>query len=176
MKTTIIAHRANLYGPNPNTENTLEAIQDCIKRDIDMELDIWHKDGKFFLGHDEPRLEFDPFTYNFGDSYVWFHCKTIQTIEKLLTNTFYTAQKWYNQYTVFFHDKDDMTLTSNQEFWTYPGRDLCVKSIAVMPEYVSHVYEGTVLKLMLTHKLKGVCTDYPLEWITKMKEMEKIYE
>ena len=170
MKSTIIAHRANLYGPNPNTENTIEAIQDCIKHDIDMELDIWYKNGKFYLGHDEPRLEFDPFTYNFEKVYVWFHCKTIETLDKLLTVQFYRSQNYSNQYAVFFHDKDATTLTSENNFWTYPGKDLFKKSIAVMPEYVSKEYEKYTKELFLNNMIAGVCTDYSLEWVQLRKE------
>lgn len=174
MKPYIIAHRANLEGPDPKTENTLESIQKCIEAKVDIELDIWYQDGKFFLGHDEPKLEFDPFTYNFGDSYIWFHCKSIKTMNELTIDSFFEGQNYRNQYNFFFHDKDDMTLTSKGDFWTYPGKELTVRSIAVMPEYISFFYESEVLKRLSENKLKGICSDYPLEWVEKL-ENNKVY-
>ncbi len=116
MKPRIISHRANLHGPNPNTENTIEAIKECIEAKVDLELDIWYKNGSFFLGHDAPKIEFDPFSFDFDTSYVWFHCKTIETLDNLYKLHFWAGQHWNNQYRFFFHDKDDMTLTSHQEF------------------------------------------------------------
>lgn len=176
MKPAIIAHRANLEGPDPKTENTLEAIQKCIDAKIDMELDIWFKDGKFYLGHDAPTLEFNPYNFDFGESYIWFHCKTIKTFNELTVDPFFEKQNYRNQYAFFFHDKDDMTLTTKGEFWTYPGRDLVTRSIAVMPEYVSHLYETEVMKRIFAKKITGVCSDYPLEWIERVKNNEVYYE
>jgi hypothetical protein len=37
----IIAHRGNLYGPDPETENTIEQAERCFAICFDVELDIW---------------------------------------------------------------------------------------------------------------------------------------
>jgi len=176
MKPRIISHRANLDGPNPNTENTLDSIQKCIELEIDMELDIWYVNNKFYLGHDSPCIEFNPFIFDFKKSNVWFHCKTIETLDKLFTNTFWYRQNYANQYTFFYHNTDAVTLTSALEFWTYPGEKLCHRSIAVMPDYTSHEYQGKVCKLLSTNEIKGICTDYVHEWKEKLIMMENIYE
>lgn len=170
MKPNIIAHRANLHGPSPDTENTLEAIQKCIELNIDMELDLWYREGKFFLGHDKPTTEFDLLNYNFNNSFVWFHCKDIKTLQQAYTIGFYTGQKWGDQYSYFFHDKDDMTLTTKLEFWTYPGKYLSWRSIAVLPDYETAEYERLVEELCVTDRIKGICTDYPLKWLKLIKK------
>ena len=34
----------------------------------------------------------------------------------------------------FWHQEDDFTLTSRGFIWTYPGKELTLKSICVLPE------------------------------------------
>ena len=165
MKPFIIAHRANLEGPDPKTENTPEAIQKCIEAGIDIELDIWYKDGKFFLGHDEPKIEFDIINYNFYPIKVFVHCKTIETYVK-----FKQKRSNFYEFSAFIHDKDMATLTSDGNIWTYPGQPLFKESIAVMPEYVSKQYQRDTEFLFKNNEITGVCSDYPLEWKELLQE------
>ena len=51
---------------------------------------------------------------------------------------------------VFWHQEDDVTLTSRGFLWTYPGKYLTPHSICVMPERAN--YE--------TIDCAGVCTDF----------------
>ena len=53
----------------------------------------------------------------------------------------------------FWHQEDDVTLTSRGFFWTYPGKELTKKSIAVLPQ-----------KIDKTLDCYGVCTDEVLRW------------
>jgi glycerophosphoryl diester phosphodiesterase len=49
----ILAHRGNLTGPAPVTENTLPAIEACVSRGWGVEIDIRRDaDGRFYLSHD----------------------------------------------------------------------------------------------------------------------------
>lgn len=160
----IIAHRANVYGPNPKTENTIESIDFCVKNYINIEIDIWYKDGKYFLGHDEPKIEFDPIKYNFGIINVFFHCKTLET--------FFNLRKFYlnsKQFDLFIHNKDDATITNCGYMWTYPGKELFKDSIAVMPEIISEFYLEDVRKKYIKNEIKAVCTDYVLEWTDEVR-------
>ena len=50
----------------------------------------------------------------------------------------------------FFHQEDDITLTSKGYIWAYPGKQPIKNSIAVMPE---------LNKDDLT-KATGICSDY----------------
>ena len=59
----------------------------------------------------------------------------------------------------FWHQNDDLTLTSNGYFWTYPGKDLTSNSIAVLPE-ISKTYT-------LEKKIAGICSDYIFDYVIK---------
>ena len=50
----IIAHRANLNGPNLNDENQISSINKCIDLGFDVEIDVRLVKGKLYLGHDNP--------------------------------------------------------------------------------------------------------------------------
>jgi glycerophosphoryl diester phosphodiesterase len=142
----IIAHRANMNGPNSLTENSLESIQDCFAYGFHVEIDVWYEKGIFWLGHDEP-------TYKLTDNSIlldektWSHAKNLEAAEEL--------KKLGAHY--FWHQEDDFTLTSRGYFWTYPGKKLGENSIAVMPEVDLH--EDTFSRAI------GVCSDYPLKYI-----------
>ena len=38
----LIAHRGNINGPNPETENTVNQIDKCIEEGYDVEIDLWY--------------------------------------------------------------------------------------------------------------------------------------
>ena len=48
----------------------------------------------------------------------------------------------------FFHQEDDVTLTSKGYLWTYTGKQLTENSIAVLPNDE------------ITKKIAGVCSDF----------------
>lgn len=170
MKPRIIAHRANLNGPNPSTENTLDAIQICMWEGLDIELDIWYIDGKYFLGHDSPKTEFDFREYKFElDTKLYLHAKTIETLQALLK-----MQIDIYGHDCFIHDKDIATLTFCNKIWTYPGQELFKSSIVVMPEYQPRQYRDQVKELYLNEELYGICTDFPLEWLELQKEKDNV--
>ena len=58
----LIAHRGNLDGSDPDKENYPSYIQRALKLGYDAEIDVWHIDDKWYLGHDDPRYEIK---YNF---------------------------------------------------------------------------------------------------------------
>ena len=49
----LIAHRGNTFGPNPEKENSPDYIMDAIDRGYDVEIDVWVREDRFLLGHDE---------------------------------------------------------------------------------------------------------------------------
>jgi hypothetical protein len=57
----------------------------------------------------------------------------------------------------FWHQNDDITLTSNGYLWTYPGKKLTDKSIVVLPEF--NFYNKKDLK-----KCYGICSDFILNY------------
>ena len=140
----IIAHRGNLEGPNPTTENTLQQIYQCIEKKFDVEIDLRLIEGKLMLGHDEPQYEINlKDLYELSD-HLWIHCKNVEALNFLSDKSFH----------YFWHETDQYTLTNRGIGWVYPGIQPYKKSVVVMPElhpekteYIRNVY--------------GICTDFP---------------
>jgi hypothetical protein len=136
----IIAHRGNLHGPNPTTENREETIVNALSEGFDCEIDVWRIDGRIWLGHDGPEHETSLDFLTQHGSKLWVHCKNLDALIALK-----------DQFNCFFHDKDTYTLTSKGFIWGNIGSPTTDKVICVMPPG-DH---GVCL---------GVCTDYPM-WV-----------
>lgn len=122
-----ISHRGNINGKNENEENKPEYIVESINQGYDCEIDLWVINKRLFLGHDLPQYEI-PFT--FLETYaerLWVHCKNIEAVTKL-------QEKTDDKIHFFWHQEDDLTLTSKSIIWAYPGKQPIKRSIAVMPE------------------------------------------
>tara|TARA_B110001454_G_C12513964_1_gene348073 strand:+ start:250 stop:678 length:429 start_codon:yes stop_codon:yes gene_type:complete len=136
----LISHRGNITGPNKEMENKPEYIEKTLKMGYDVEVDVWcFGDGGYWLGHDKPQYHVDEsFLHN---KKLWCHAKNIQGLYSMLEDSIHC----------FFHQEDDVTLTSKGYMWTYPGKDLTKNSIAVLPEKVRKLPPDSVA---------GVCSDY----------------
>lgn len=145
----IISHRGNLNGPDKNIENTPTAIEKALSLGFDVEIDIWHKENEFWLGHDEPQYNVD---FNFiRTKGLWIHCKNLSALDVLINTNL----------EFFWHETDTVTLTSNNYIWTYPCKPLIShKSIAVMPELCNNYNFD-----LRTSLIYGVCTDYPMRYL-----------
>lgn len=145
-----IAHRGNLSGPNPEQENHPSYVDGAYAAGYDAEVDVWYLDGKFVLGHDKPQYQVSDLWLN--SFMLWAHCKNIEALYRLRTHPLVNA---------FYHDQDNVVLTSQQYIWTFPRQQLLTdKSVAVMPERV----EGWDLE-----KCHGICTDYPVAYKKDLK-------
>ncbi len=137
----LIAHRGNLNGKT-NIENQPEYIQEALVQDFDVEIDVWYIEDEFWLGHDIPQYKIEE---NFLENpRLWCHAKSIDTLYKMTSNSLIHC---------FWHQEDDVTLTSRGYLWTYPGKQLTKKSICVLPE---KRFEA---------EMAGVCSDYIKEWL-----------
>jgi hypothetical protein len=141
----LISHRGNITGPNPEQENHPGYIIKALHQGYDVEIDVWYKDNKFMLGHDNPQYDF-PFDLllNFYAK-LWIHCKNIEALIQLKT-----TDPLPNRLNYFWHEEDTVTLTSQNYIWAYPGKQPIPNSIAVMPEINSDD----------TLQCIGVCSDY----------------
>jgi hypothetical protein len=174
----IIAHRGLLNGPNINTENTFEAIMDCFALGFSVELDVWIDDNhipcpRMHLGHDNPKLFVDDskrkLFYENKDKIYW-HCKDSETID------FHVQIEYLNpEVRYFFHQNDDLCLTSNKKLWTFPGKKLEYNSIAVLPETCNKKYYNQVIKLAANERIQGICTDFPIKVLKDIKKLQKKY-
>lgn len=140
-----ISHRGNLEGVNKKDENRPDYIVNAINKSFDVEVDIWFEKNTFFLGHDNP-------DYPIGIDFIkkkrlWFHAKNIDAFYELLKLNVIC----------FWHQNDDVTLTSNGYIWTYPGKKLTQNSICVLPEINN------------TNKLDcaGICSDYIMKYFNE---------
>ena len=71
----LISHRGNINGPNPELENSPEYVQLAIEKGFDVEVDVWHKDNEWWLGHYEPTYKVLLDVFFHGP--MWIHAKKI---------------------------------------------------------------------------------------------------
>jgi hypothetical protein len=138
-----IAHRGLYLGPNSGQENKPSQVQMALNAGFDVELDVWFQNNKFFLGHDKPQYEVPKeFFFNYK---MWLHAKDIPTFLELKSHP--VAE-------VFFHQEDQVAITSGKYLWTYPNKNniLTKDSIAVMPERVG--------KWKDIESCAGICSDF----------------
>ena len=132
----LISHRGNLNGVNVEKENSVDYIKAALSQGFDVEIDVWDIFGSYFLGHDEPQyLVKKDFLKN---EHLWCHAKNIRGLYSMLEDSIHC----------FWHQEDDVSLTSDGYLWTYPGKELTKNSIAVLPEEKPDV------------EIAGICSDF----------------
>lgn len=104
-----IAHRGNFEGSDPNKENTIAYMKAAYDEGYGVECDIQLHDGKLYFGHDGPQELVD---YEFiSRDNVFCHAKTVETFSRLMNLNI----------NCFWHESDQVTLTSEGQIWCYPG-------------------------------------------------------
>ena len=122
-----ISHRGNINGRIPDRENHPDYIDETINLGYDVEIDLWYVAEKFWLGHDKPEYETTLSWITTRKDKLWVHCKNHEAMVYLSLYQLMNLN-W------FWHQEDDMTLTSKRFMWVYPGKQPIKNSIAVMPE------------------------------------------
>lgn len=136
----LISHRGNINGKNPDRENSPDYILEAISYGYDVEIDVWFDGNVFVLGHDSPQYKVSSvFLKQKG---LWIHCKNINALNKLIIKS---------ECNCFFHNIDDVVLTSKKYLWTYPGKQLYSNSICVLPELFTDC---------IVFDAAGVCSDF----------------
>jgi hypothetical protein len=139
----LISHRGNTNGRVESLENNPSYVDLAISNEYDVEVDVWYLGGLLYLGHDKPQYVTDIKWFRDRLTKLWIHCKNIDSI-------MYFQECGY-EFNYFWHQEDDITLTSKNNIWTFPGKKLTKRSIAVLPESVKD-WELT--------ECFGVCSDY----------------
>jgi hypothetical protein len=139
----LISHRGNINGRVESSENKPSYIDLAIDSEYDVEIDVWYIDDQLYLGHDEAQYTVDFRWFRDRIRKLWIHCKNIEAL-------LYFREVGYD-FNYFYHNEDDVTLTSKNHLWTYPGKKLTNQSIAVMPE---NVPDWDISNCM------GICSDY----------------
>ena len=140
----LISHRGNINGSDSTQENTVTYINKALELGYHVEIDVRGMNRKFFLGHDEIQ---EKTSGNFlSNNKFWVHAKNTEAVELLIDWNNLSSNKihW------FWHQNDDLTLTSLNYIWTYPGKQIIEGSIAVMPE----LYPDWNIE-----KAGGICSD-----------------
>lgn len=104
-----IAHRGNTHGPQPSFENRIDYLLQARAQGYKVECDLQLLDGVLYLGHDDPQEEF-PTEWARSDHF-FCHAKTPETFGALLRLGAHC----------FYHETDQVTLTSRQYIWCFPG-------------------------------------------------------
>lgn len=104
-----IAHRGNTNGPQPTFENTEDYLQDALDKGYYVEVDIQLWNGALYYGHDGPQAHVNEKFIKQNN--VICHAKTPGAMGPLLDMNVHC----------FFHQEDDITLTSKGYMWCYPG-------------------------------------------------------
>jgi len=144
-----ISHRGNLHGKVRERENNPFYISEVLGMGFNVEVDVRRVGEEWFLGHDEPEYRVDRLFLE--DERIWCHAKDIYTLGSLLRIDSHC----------FWHQTDDVTLTSENYIWTYPAKQLSSRSIAVMPEVANY-------KIVELKKCSGVCSDNIIEFRKKI--------
>jgi len=145
----LISHRGNIDGKIPEKENHPDYIWAAIQAGYEVEIDVWFKDGKFMLGHDEPQYEFPFELMQNHYSKLWLHCKNLEALEMFLKLDATGSKLNY-----FWHESDKVTLTSKNIMWAYPGTQPLKGSIAVLPEWKEDDIS----------QCAGICSDYIIKY------------
>jgi len=137
----LISHRGNINGKDISRENHPSYIDEAIQTGYDVEIDIWVKDNTPILGHDIAQYEISYNWIKTRQDKLWIHCKNLLAIEWLAS---------YPNFNYFWHQKDDLTITSKGILWAYPGKQPIKNSVAVLPESFNDDLSQCI----------GICSDY----------------
>tara|TARA_B100001996_G_C18527497_1_gene541663 strand:- start:356 stop:820 length:465 start_codon:yes stop_codon:yes gene_type:complete len=138
-----ISHRGNLTGPEKKSENNPSYIEYALDKGFHVEIDVWFKEKKFYLGHDDPIYEVNIDFLNKKN--IWAHAKNIDALNELVKLNIHC----------FWHQSDDVVLTSKGYLWTFPGKFLTSNSIEVMPEA-----NTKIIKNIKVSNCAGICSDF----------------
>ena len=136
----LISHRGNING-KCDEENHPDHIDMALAQGFDVEIDVWKVLDEYYLGHDEPQYKVNmKFLKN---EKLWCHAKNIEALYGMNKEGVHC----------FWHQTDDVTLTSKGYLWTYPNKDLTQGSIAVLPKAKPKI------------DVAGICSDYIVRFI-----------
>ena len=142
-----------MTGPSKELENSPDQILAAISLGFDCEIDLWLVDNSLLLGHDSPQYVItEDWLMN---PRLWIHAKNIEALHWLSSNP-------KHNYNYFWHESDQYTMTSTGYIWTYPGRELTIRSIMVLPELI----DSTLGKL--DSNCHAICSDF----VEVIKNME----
>tara|TARA_X000001036_G_scaffold400839_1_gene405480 strand:+ start:65 stop:523 length:459 start_codon:yes stop_codon:yes gene_type:complete len=149
-----ISHRGNINGRIAKKENEIDYVKKAISLGYDVEVDIFFYKKNFWLGHDKPLYKINNKNFLLN-KHIWIHAKNIDAA--------YELSKMKNAH-FFWHQNDDIVLTSKSILWTYPGKQLTKNSVCVLPEL------DKKLNIKNIKKCYGICSDYIQEFKLRLNK------
>jgi hypothetical protein len=142
----LISHRGNIDGKILEKENHPNYIDATLGSGYDVEVDVWYIDGKIMLGHDNPQYEVNLRWFTDRINKLWIHCKNMESLV-------YFRDCGYD-INYFWHQTDDVIITSKGFLWAHPGKQPINNSIAVLPE----LFDDDIKECI------GVCSDFIIKY------------
>jgi len=142
-----ICHRGNLEKKIEEIENRPLTLAYRDVEGYDVECDVWYKDNKLWLGHDEPQYE-TFIEWLAVSPRRLIHAKDGETFAYLLQEA---GKRAYDLH-VFYHTDEDYVLTSKGIIIAHPEKPLVDGALAMMPEMGDY-------KVKDRHKLFFLCSD-----------------
>jgi hypothetical protein len=142
----LISHRGNIDGKILEKENHPNYIDATLGSGYDVEVDVWYIDGKIMLGHDNPQYEVNLRWFTDRINKLWIHCKNMESL-------IYFRDCGYD-INYFWHQTDDVIITSKDFLWAHPGKQPINNSIAVLPELFNDDIKECI----------GVCSDFIIKY------------
>jgi hypothetical protein len=143
----IISHRGNLDGVISNEENNPEYVLEALRKDFDVEVDVWLYGGYLFLGHDAPKFKIS--TDFLKNDRIWCHAKNVESLEFMIKNNL----------NCFWHESDKFTITSKKFLWCYYDN--------YHPLGITVLKENKFNDVKIPDNILGICTDFPKKWREK---------
>ena len=143
-----IAHRGNTAGAKPYLENSPEYVDAALEDNFYVEVDV-RKDIEqetLVMGHDYGEYELPIVWFEERKPKLFIHAKDLTTL------SYFISRDDYNEWNVFWHQKDAYTLTTSGLVWAYPGSVIDKNCICVMPENAQYFKEDL-------EKCFGICSD-----------------
>jgi len=135
-----ISHRGNIYGKQPDKENSIVYIEEALKKYY-VEIDVWKKGECLFLGHDNPKYLVDSEFIYTNRKKLLCHAKNIQALTYLHGRNIHC----------FWHNEDEYTITSKGLIIALPSK-WNEQTICMLPETYDLKYEEI-------KNCVGICSD-----------------
>ena len=144
----IVHHRGNSLS-NLTVENNPIDLKKLVHAGHYIELDVWTRGEKIFVGHDRPDVEV---TYDWllkvADR-AFIHCKDGITFSRL--------KRWFGARGIatnlFYHTHEDYALSTGGWVITYPGKQTFKEFLSMMPESAGRVPSGEACAAICSDKL-----------------------
>lgn len=145
----LISHRGNTNGINKELENTTDYIDSAIKKGFDVEIDIWHKNNQFYLGHDGPEKKIEMKWLLEREKSLWIHTKNFLSLKKLLN----TKLK------LFFHEKESHVLIYNTKLiWSHELSE--ADNVSIIPLLDQKSISNYLKRNKKKQNIAGICSDF----------------